>query len=306
MRPKSSRLQTNLLDRERSPWQHSRTVTAQWIQLDNLKLCSSSLSAKGLLQLACQLAKAQLSCGVWRQPGVCRHHPIGKGCMARVAFIECEFNQAGHGCHSTACAGCLPLFNRLDLSFNPPLDAAAFKLLSAADWPDLTQLILTYTKLDVACVRELVQTGWVNLNLACTGLDADAIAVLATASWPSLSPLDLRHNELGVEAMAHLVLASFPQLRDLQLDQIKLNAAAAKQLAKGNWPLLDCLLLSNNYLNDAAMFHLSRGDWPLLQWLNLQHNKINALGIEFLTHSSCEFLAILDLDSCLCRDLDTA
>ena len=108
--------------------------------------------------------------------------------MANLDCLYLSLNKLDFAAMAQLVWGAWPLLK----TYNPRLDAAASKLLSTADWPDLTSLDLRQIKLNTTCSHELVQIPLSNLetlNSPDTGMNSQAIAVLVRANWLQLPPV---------------------------------------------------------------------------------------------------------------------
>lgn len=183
------------------------------------------------------------------------------------------FNGFGTGAMSQMVAGNWPALRELDLS-NNKLGTAATSLLSNVDWP-LEKLNLSDSKMDVNAIEHLLQGRWptlTRLTLRRCKLNAQTVAVLGKAQWP-LKQLDLGHNSLDVQAVAHLARGNWPDLERLVLAGNPLTAEAVTQLCHADWPLLVSLDISccpfYFYTDLREITNLCKAHWPGLSNLDL-------------------------------------
>lgn len=132
------------------------------------------------------------------------------------------------------------MLKKIQLSFNPALDAVANSHLSEANW-SLRDLRLSHTPVDAAMAAQLAQLHLFNLttiSLENTGLTSEALSKLEFADWSTLRHLDLSHNDVDALAMQHLCMVHLPALRIIVLNNANIAREAAYWLAQGSWPLL--------------------------------------------------------------------
>lgn len=154
--------------------------------------------------------------------------------------------------------------------------------LCNGDWPVLTVLNLSHTRLDRAAVTRLTEVRLPKLetlDVSWNWLDDDAAVQLQQAQWPGLQFLSLRFNLLRVPAVAALT-SSWPMLKSLNLRSNFIDSNATAQLAQGQWPLLEHLDLRTNRGTDV--WKLREGLWPQLRTVSLDLESLGSDGASWL------------------------
>lgn len=222
-----------------------------------------------------------------------------KGNWTALESLDLSSNKLDTEAMEQLVKGNWPALKYLWLSINPLLDGTAISQLSRAKWPQLHDLSLSYTRVTVEMMEQLVKLPLPKLrtlSLSGSGLDEAVVAVLSKGQWPALRSLRLTENDISATAMAHLAGAHFPMLRLLDLSSSRLDTVAVQWLVQGHFPMLEDLDLSYNKLDDGAIRCLVSGQWLSLTNLSLNQNQFGVQGVQELTKGEWPMLRFLCLD----------
>ncbi len=133
---------------------------------------------------------------------------------------------------------------------------------------NLTKLVLTGGKIDLASIFKMIEAKWPDLTvlvLSNTGLDAECLRPLYLARWSQLTWVDLSGNSFQSQervAATAFVQAAWPRLKGLNLRNCGLNDQAILKLVGAYWPLLEFLDIAGGCYSARGLLNLVHAGWP--------------------------------------------